>query len=486
MEKQNKIPPILLVLFLVKAIVYYWLWLHALPFATSDVLVMQQPAVEKLFKGSFTAAAQFQRYSYFDTVFAYPPLYTLLIYCCFYLFGFSIYTALAFDFIIEYLVSIIATLYVYKNTHKIGLGIFILITVSVLFFPIGRPEMLGILCGLLSCYFLLMYDKIWLASIFVGLSLASTPISASPFLLFFLYKLKKEEINFYHFIGSMLLIIIIPIAIWSYTVGFNLEMGFIQLKEMGTLVPNHHLVEIFNRNPLFVYALLMVVVFLLFELLQAIIRKKENKLLSITLALFILSSLILLHWFKRPEYDYRFMLVVSLVICLAYFPLHLKSLFQPILFSSIIILFGVSYFINVGKFVLVPFLWANEKQSYAYNEKYVNSVIPKDATVGGAGNLFYLIKDGRTFYGNRNLAGEFMPEYMIFKGIDENDSYTYVITNKWKSILSLHYTEVQSNDSLYYSTNNQARNSILNRFINIQDDDFRVRIWKLKRKNYAE
>jgi hypothetical protein len=264
------------------------------------------------------------------------------------------------------------------------------------------------------------------------------------------------------------------ITIWGIIVGFEFYKGLLQLSQWGGKGFTTNFIKMIYQNPVGNFLLLISIIT---NLSFLIITIKKNVSLNTISILFVLSSLVFLSIFKRLEYDYRLLIIFNLsstIICVNNFSSHYKAVVFTIL------VFGSTYSIayNIIKPALSVLAW-NKSCHYEHNKLLFHKIIPRESSVGGSGNLWTFLDDGRFFYSDRYIDTFYKPDYMIYRGFNNGDSLKYVIVEDWKTILSNEYVLI-NNQFQQDSIQAKSKSLWISKIFNVEDTDFRFRIWKKK------
>jgi hypothetical protein len=68
---------------------------------------------------------------------------------------------------------------------------------------------------------------------------------------------------------------------------------------------------------------------------------------------------------------------------------------------------------DIVRQTLAPLAWDENAFDYARAQQMVESIVPPTATVGGDGNAWATITNGRPFLITRTVADEYWPEYVV-------------------------------------------------------------------------
>jgi hypothetical protein len=461
-----------------KVILYYWLCINGFPKFTSDAVGLQGPAAGFLLNNKLNAEIYKFKLPYANELISYPSGYILTCVLWFKMWGISIYSAISLDMALELSTSIILAQLIFKKTRNLHLsGLIIILSMSLLY-PIGRPELLAIFLLSLMVILIDLYEvNSILHSIIIGIisgfAIITSPISSFCFLLATAVWFFIEKTRIKYILTICITAFFTLTLIWGMTINFDFIKGFIQLSQWGDKGYSTNFFKMIFENPL---GNLMLVSSTLINILLLSVSKQNGKQRIIFIS-YIIISLTILSLFKRLEYDYRLLIIfnlTSIMICINKLDFTFKIAVVILLFTSS--LFSISY--NIIKPALVILTFYNSEK-YEYNKNLFKTQVPETATVGGSGNLWTFLDDGRHFYSDRYIDTSFKPDYMVYRGVNDKDSLRYVIVDDWKSILTNEYILISN---VYNVNSSQKENSFrwISTIFNTEDADFRFRIWKKK------
>ncbi len=475
---QNKLNWIIIII-IIKIILYYWLLINGLPKFTSDSVGLQGPAAGFILNNTLNAEIYKFKLPYASELIAYPSGYIIFSAFWFKIWGVNIYSAISLDMFLELLVSILLSYLVFlKTKNHLSAGLIIILSTSVIH-PLGRPELLAILILSIIIIFIMknMIGSVFhsiLIGLASGLAMLTAPISSFCFLLFTVIWLYSEKVKKSYLFITTLITVFSLILTWGITIGFDFKSGFIQLSQWGNQGYSTNFLKMVYRNPIGNLLLLLTTITNLIVLSLTISNKNRNNIIFIS---YIITSVFILSLFKRLEYDYRQLTIfnlTSIIIC------SNKLKFRCQIIVIVVCLISVAYSLsyNLVKPSLVAMTW-RDYDKYDYNKLLFNKLIPKEASIGGSGNLWTFLDDGRYFYSDRYIDTLYKPDYMIYRGFNSRDSLKYVIVDEWKTILSNEYILI-NNPYPLDSIKTKPHSLWISKIFNVEDTDFRFRIWKKK------
>lgn len=415
-----------------KAVLLVWLGVHGFPRTTGDAIVYQQPARMFLTSGRFSIPTADGWLPHAEEVYAAnAPLYTLASVPLYNFFGFSYKSSLWFDLAVHF----IATLLCLVLMKRLGAGpgvlsVFVLVSTSCLL-PRGRPEELGVVFGISA--FLVALNRGTAARFLVGsllglstaahLSTGSVATTVTLLILFRQCRIQNQKA-------------LVAAAEVAFTLFFTVMICFLPLiwkspqdgVEQFLYHSTHHyrpdIVTMLLHFPSFsvflVIGFAVAVVFTMRDLKRLRPNHEHWMQLDVRSILNVWAVVITILLFVMRSQPNHFRFVAYFFMLLGLTNLHTITdawrvyPFRRWLVNSV---FALSLLIaneETVRYALVPFTWTDkESQSYEGAEKVVREIIPAEASIGGDGVVWDMLRDGRAYIDlSWSRSGE-RPDYLL-------------------------------------------------------------------------
>lgn len=432
-----------LIILLLKAIAFTYIGIHALPFADDDFKFFTMGGKSLYYQGRMSAASLSGTwFPNFDKVYAiYPQFYPFLIFCFFTVMGCNIYAYLFGNFILIFVFTILISLMMYKISGDfLAASLFALLDGFILNY-LGRPELFTSI-ALTAALFILTSNikfRFPLTVFIFCMAAASAPVNTveafviAGFFLYFGYR-KNFIKNTITLSISMVVFTSLIFLIFTYPyIGIGLDQFLSNL----TISYKTNIVRILIlEDRALILLILWEIAFLIVfyaKVMKKLLYKENDDIIFFVKAhiysfpiIIILQSII----FGRSRYDYIFFAceyfaLISLIL-IKYFRsienITGKYNWKIVFLTGYIILLGLTAINNRAliQSLALPTIWGNNGVGYSQMEESINSVIPKDAVVGGNCKYMLVLKDGRNFYISSKLVKEKKLDYFIngfdFKG----------------------------------------------------------------------
>lgn len=427
----RRVPYILTIATACKAGWLFWLGWHGLPYTTSDVPCFKQPAYMRLFSPYFSIPSYAGNSPFYELVNSYPSaVYTYANYLVFKLFGFSQFTSISLDLTIHFLVSILGAWALWRLTGSQLAAILFLLASTQWLIPFGRPEEFGVLLVLIA---LLTLERgpIGFATtiVAVGLAGASAPGAAvvGTALLIAFEALQRGVSNNR---TRLVLLLLVPVLISGILyVGYvypYLAEAFEQDRHMRETEFYYRigLIQLFRNNALWSIASFPLLFGAIALAAVGITRPPKwfpvhttagNFVIAVGIAVAVGVGLNVAA--QRPTYDYRHTLalaVAAMAIATAWLQTSGSAQrYAGWALACLILALSLPAQQMIARQSLGLLTWTDNDFDFAKAKALVDQVVPKDATVGGDGNAWAMIDDGRPFLLVRTIAPEHWPEYVI-------------------------------------------------------------------------
>ena len=428
----RRVPTLLLAALVAKALWLSWLGYYGFPHSTSDSVCFKQPAYMRLFTPYYSIPSYVGRCPIPEKINSYPSaVYTYVNYAAFRAFGFSQHTSSAVDLAIHFGVSAVGALALWKLTGRQFPALLFLLGSSQWFIISGRPEELGILLVMTS---LLTFQRgVWgMAWAILGLGLAgvTSPGSAvvGTTLLVSYDGIRK---NFRHgFWRRAALLLTLPVLIAGavyvgYVYPYVSEAwqqdrilradGFYSTATLPHMVRTNPLWALATLPPIF--AAIGVAIYAYWRRPAWFPRDSAVGAFLLAAGMTVFVGMMLNAIALRLEYDYRHILALSwaaLAIWISLLRTENGS-YQPRAwaFAAMMLVVSLPMQRDIVRQTLAPLAWMDNAVDYRRAQEIVATVVPPGATVGGDGNAWATINDGRPFLITRTVSDNQWPEYVV-------------------------------------------------------------------------
>ncbi len=427
----RRLPWVLTAAIAAKACWALWIGWHGLPHTTSDGPCFKQPAYMRLYTPNFSIPSYAGNSPYFDLVNSYPSaVYTYGNYLVFKLCGFSQFTSVAIDLTIHVLISALGAWALWLITGSQLAAIVFLLCSTQWLIPFGRPEEFGlllVLTGLLT----LERGPVGLATTVVALGMAgaSSP-GAAVVGTVLLVSFEALQRGIWNNRTRLLLLLLVPMLISAILyVGYvypHLAEAFEQDRHMRetNFYYRISLLQLFSSSflwsivtfPLLIGAVGLAVVGLIWPPKWFPTHSTAGNFV-IAAGIAVLLGLALNIAAQRPLYDYRHIIALA-VAALAIAAAWLQSAggarrYTAWGIAGLLLALSLPGQQMIARQSLGLLTLTDEDFDFAEAKALVDSVVPKHATVGGDGNAWAMIDDGRPFLLTRTAAPDNWPDYII-------------------------------------------------------------------------
>ncbi len=424
-------PRLLIAAILGKAAWVVWLGWHGLPYTTSDGPCFKQPAYMRLFTSHFSIPSYAGNSPYAELLNSYPStVYTYANYIVFKVFGFSQFTSIAFDLSIHFSLSVLGAWALWRLTgSQLAALVFLVGSVQWLI-PFGRPEEFGVLLVLLA---LLMLERDrfgFLGSLLaLGLAGASSPGAAvvgTTLLVAFEVLQRGVRQNWARplailFVPAALSLTLYAAYVYPYFWEAVEQDRHMRETDFYYRISPWELVRINTPWAIGTYPVLFAAIALA---LVGFLRPPHWFPRRSTAGHFVIAAgfavaigLSLNMVAQRPEYDYRHIIAIalaSLAVAVSWLQIAPGKLrYAAWGLAALLVLFAIPAQRTIARQTLGLLTWSHDDVDFQEAKAIVAAVVPKNATVGGDGNAWALIDDGRPFLLTRTIASEHWPEYVI-------------------------------------------------------------------------
>jgi len=409
----------------------FWLGWHGLPYTTSDAPCFKQPAYMRLFTPFFSIPSYEGNGPFQDLVNSYPStVYTYANYLVFKLFGFSQFTAVSTDLVVHFLISVIGAWALWRLTSSQLAAVLFLLTSAQWLLPFGRPEEFGLLLVLIA---LLTLERgitgFAMSLLAVGLAGASAPGAAvvgTALLLAFEVLQRGISNNWPRLLSLLLIPAMISGILYVMYVYPYLAEALAQDRHMRETNFYYRigLLGLFQSNPLWSVASFPILFGAIALAVVGLTRPPKWFPARTTAGNFVSAAgvavvvgLVLNVAAQRPTYDYRHILALA-VGALATGIAWLQTAggsqrYTAWALAGLVLVLSLPAQRTIARESLGILTWTDNDFDFAKAKTLVNQVVPTDATVGGDGNAWAMIDDGRPFLLVRTVAPEYWPEYVI-------------------------------------------------------------------------
>jgi hypothetical protein len=428
----RRIPVLLLAALAGKAVWLSWLGYHGFPQTTADSVCFKQPAYMRLTTPYYSIPSYEGRCPSADKLNSYPSaVYTYVNYAAFRVFGFSQFTSNAVDLAIHFSVSALGSWGLWRLTRQQLPALLFLLGSSQWLLLSGRPEELGIL---LVMYALFLQERgtvgLALAIVFLGLAGVTSPGSAvvgTTLLISYDGIRRGFERRFWK---RAILIVTLPVLI-SAAMYFGYVYPFVaeafeqdRVLRVDGVYTTMSLPEIFHENPPWAMATLPMLLGAMGMAIYIFWRRpawfpRETAAGSFVLA----AGLTIVVGFgfnllaQRLDYDYRHVTALSWALfatCVGWWRTT-SGEYSPRAWAvaAAMLVISLPTQRDVVRQTLAPLAWDENAFDYARAQQMVESIVPPTATVGGDGNAWATITNGRPFLITRTVADKYWPEYVL-------------------------------------------------------------------------
>jgi hypothetical protein len=426
--------PALLVAVLVAQIAWLgWNWWYGAPRPTADSMCFKQPAYMRLWTPHFSIPTYAGHAVAIEKFNSYPAVvYYYLNYLVFRVFGFSLSTSLALDLLLHLALAFLGAWCVWKATDKQLCGAVFLIASMQTLLPIGRPEEMGALLGLLA---LLTVERgpggRTAAIVLLGLSGVTSPgaaIVGTTLLVAYVGFRRNFDRSFWPRAAALVIVPpLISVGIYAWYTWPDMAEAIEQHRLLNEENVYYRLIfiELVRSNP---YWIVSTVPLLLAATMAGIycLRSKPAwfprdtqsgaLVAAATFAIPIGCALNIVA--RRVEYDYRHVTLLALgvlTLVIGWWPARAPARYGKGALAALALVLLISLPVQqlLVRYTLAPLAWEGDAMRYEEAARLVDEVIPPDATVGGDGRVWSLIDDGRPFIATQAAALDHWPDYLI-------------------------------------------------------------------------
>jgi len=416
--------------FVAKAAILVWMALHGFPRNTGDAIIYQQPAVMFLSSGNFSLPTAEGWLPYADQLYAgNTPLYTLVSLAVFWLFGFSYQSCLWLDLVIHLLTTgCVVLVFRRLGANAVTSAMFVILS-SFLFLPRGRPEELGVLCGICALLYLLTArtPRLSVPAVLLGLSVSShitTGIVATT--LFFVFLGRRSLSNKRAFFKSARFVVIIQMltVVVSFVPFFwgDPEHALQQFIYHST---HHYRPDLFTMLAhlpsfsVFLCAAFLIAGAFSFSPINSWIRRQHNWRETDALGLmnvWVVLVVLLLCLTRSQPNHFRFVAYILLGLCTVQVFSEAYKAFLPWRnwIAAVVIIASLIANEEIIRYVLVPFTWkGDDTQTYAEAVTLIETLVPSNARVGGDGVGWEMVRNGNPYLSFPWYRGQRLPDYLL-------------------------------------------------------------------------
>ncbi len=427
----QKAPKVLILAVLAHGLLLYWLWWHGFPRPTSDTIAFKQPAYMRLHTPFFSIPSYEGTCPHFDKVASYPAcVYTYLNYLVFRTVGFSLSSTLGTDLVIHFAGSTLAAFCIWRLSRSdILASLFVGASLGWLM-PIGRPEELGMLFVVIAL--IGIRSRFWIgAAIALGLTGATTPGAAIVGTILTLaydgifshwsrpYLLRAITVLI---VAPLLSLVLYTAFMWPYVAEAFEQHRYLMDSNFYFWTSPRQLVGEARLQAVALFGLVITALaFCGWTLRRRVDVSPEREMVVALLkasGVAIIVGLALNLGIGRRMYDYRLLTAISVaVICMG------SSLLQSLYYSQrrmiavvsglILIAFTAPSLRDVTRYAVAGYLWSDDSVNYAEAVQVVRHVVPATASLGGGGETWTVVGDGRPYIATRFVDEGHWPDYLI-------------------------------------------------------------------------
>lgn len=408
-----------------------WMGWYGLPYTTSDSPCFKQPAYMRLFTPNYSIPSYEGRGPFTDLVNCYPSaMYTYANYLTFKVFGFSQFTSIAVDLVIHFALSAAGAWTIWRLTNSQLAGLVFLLGSMQWLLPAGRPEELGILLVFVA---LITLERgrlgLAVAIVALGMSGVSSPGAAVVgTVLLVAYEIFSRGLRGNGWRVGLLFCVPVFVSAALY-IGYvypYVSEAWQQERHLRTanFYYKTSLLDLWRGDPLWAVATCLQLLMAMAVAVIGYVRSPGWFLRDSAAGRFVLAAgvavflgLLLNIATQRPEYDYRHITataLASLAIIVGW--LQTAEVRKSLLafgLAAVILALSIPAQQMLVRQSLARAIWTEEDVDFLEAKAILNSVVPKTAGIGGDGNAWAMIDDGRPFLLNRTLAFGLWPEYLV-------------------------------------------------------------------------
>ncbi len=472
-----------------------WLACHGFPRTGADEVAIRQPAYMHLFTGKYAGPSYAGRAPYIDEVLAfYGSLFIMVSAALFRSFGFNQWTTFGGDIGVHLLLSGLMAYQVWRVTNKGWLGGLYWLGTTYLIEPVGRPEELGLLLGVLAVLSAGPGAVRWLLSIvFLGAAGATSPLAAILTTLVVIVRLRLELGRGRSFAlraaGILLLAPCLSAAIFLWYLHPYYAEAWLQLPHLlATGVNDSPLMLLADLNPFGVSSLAIFALICLGLTAKLLVERRRGQAagpawlnFSVCLLCVSLLGVILALCLGRPSYDYRWLgyllpaISIVLVDATRWAP-GAAGRWQAAFVALIAVGFALANR-DIVRYAIAPLLWRSDSVTYAKALDAINRLVPESASIGGDSALWMTIRDGRPFIAIRWVHPNNWPEYVVSTSLGRSQTYVFEKAS-WAEKIRSEYEELP----LTWAAPSPNCLTLGHWKIPVfhADSDWRFRLWKRK------
>lgn len=416
--------------FVLKAIVLVWLGLHGFPRNTGDAIIYQQPALMFLRTGQFTLPTAEGWLPFADQLYAAnTPLYTLASVPVFWFFGFSYQSCLWFDIIIHFLATAAVLLFFRRlGINALPSALFVILS-TFLLLPRGRPEELGVLCGISAVLYLMTAPspKVSVGGVLLGLSFSShitTGVVATT--LFIVFLVRHPIFSQRPLLKVVLFVLIVQgLTVAALFIPFFLRAPDQALQQFIYHSTHHYRPDIvtmlahFPSFSVFLCTAFLITIAFSFPVLKSWIKGefdwREADVLGVVNIWAVLIVLFLFLTRSQPNH-FRFVAYILLGLCTVQLFSEAGGIQERWRKWLAYVFVAASLIANeeIVRYVLAPFTWRGEdSQTYKQAAMFIETLVPPDATVGGDGVGWEMVPNRKPYLSFPWYRGQHLPDYLM-------------------------------------------------------------------------
>lgn len=406
-----------------------WLWWHALPLPSLDASCFKQPAYMGLFSDSFKIPTFAGRYPHVYNVFGYPStVFTFANFAWFSVFGFDVYTSLAFDFAVH--LAIVGMLgwglsRALDNPWLVALG---MLGASHIILPVGRPEELAILLVMGALAAVWGERKYYALAIgLLGCCGTTAPfIAVGGVMLCYLFDLfgrPWRPATALRLAGLYALSLPVAIAVYVATTFPYTGLAIEQITAAWGKTPRQSLAENLRNNTLWGGRLIVASIGVILGGYAAFKYRAHWPAGEPRWATFLRASsivvpilLVMVAALGRQTYDYRLIHLIIWAGLLVTTDWAIRTRirgFGKVAAYAFLVFMAVLPHQMPIRHLLMPLTWGDDAVSYDRAYEAVHTVVPQGSSIGGDPELWTFATDGRPYYAFGWVGKDYYPDFML-------------------------------------------------------------------------